>query len=94
MEVFRIIFTFVIILTTSLPATTPLCTDSNTRPLDSFEKAELEKYLANSKKYASFYNTIKEEPCFEEQLQKLFYLIDFYPNEVLIEHRNLAAPIP
>ena len=63
----------------------PLCpglTDSNSRPLDANEKAELIRFLANNDRYVNYYKTITDQPCFDQELQNLYYLIDPSWNEI------------
>ena len=92
LSLFVTFFTF--ILATSVVAPTPLCGDSNTKQLGPSEKAKLEKFLANSEKYSDYYDEIRKQPCFDQELQKLYYLIDLSLKEVVIEETTLAAIIP
>ena len=94
MKTLSIIVTFFTILATSVAAPPILCSDSNSRPLGPSEKAKLETFLANSEKYSDYYDEIRKMPCFDQELQKLYYLIDPSWDELLIEETTLPALSP
>ena len=61
-----------------------------TKSLNPYEKAKVELYLAD--KYPDYYKMIKEMPCFEQELNKMYNLIHRTLDEIFFnDDISLAA---
>ena len=78
MKSILIIASFFAILSISLAAPSTLCMGSidsySTKSLNPYEKGKLELYLANN--YPEYYKMIREIPCFDQELNKIYQIVD------------------
>ena len=86
---FLILITLSVILVKTMAAPRPLCqglldseNEIDNDNLDPSKREQLIMVLAN--KYPSFYKKIENEPCFEQLLKKMKYLVDPLWNEFVV----------